>query len=409
MSSTFNNPIFLSDYHYDLPDHRIALHPVSPRDHARLLTYRQGKITHHHFYDLPNLLPSDSLLVFNQTKVIPARIMLQRLTGAKIELLLTSPVEPTDYSQIFSTTQSCIWECMIGNKKRWKLGETLTQEIHHKHFDCTLHVQWESRENNWVRFFWEPHTYSFAEILDAMGTPPLPPYLKREATSEDTLRYQTVYAKEKGAVAAPTAGLHFTTELLDQLQQKGLAQAYLNLHVGIGTFAPIKTESVMDHHMHSENFSVSIETLQQLAEHDASVIAVGTTSMRVLESLYWMGQKLALGTIDTNNPTLNLYQHEPYEMNQQTLVDRKKGLYLLLEFAQKNNLDRIKGATSLYIVPGYRFHMCEGLITNYHQPGSTLILLVAAFIGTDWRKIYHEALKNDYRFLSYGDSSLLLP
>jgi len=409
MSSGANKPLILSDFLYDLPAERIAQHPVSPRDHSRLLYYRKGEISHHRFYELPDLLPAESMLVFNQTKVIPARLFFHRETGARIEVLLIEPHMPPVPAQALQTTDSCVWKCMIGNKKKWRVDEILTYSWNIEGLSCKLSAAWKDREADLIQFSWEPGDQSFASLIDSIGTAPLPPYLNRDPVAEDKFRYQTVYAREEGAVAAPTAGLHFTEELIEKLAAQNISQAFINLHVGIGTFAPIKTEQVEDHDMHSEKFSISIDVIRLLTGRHAPIVAVGTTSMRLLESLYWLGVKASLNAMPAHSEKPFLSQKEPYQYAAETHIDRDTALGQLVNWMEDRQLDILEGSTSLYIMPGYQFRVCDGLITNYHQPGSTLILLVAAFTGTDWRKIYHEALKNDYRFLSYGDSSLLLP
>lgn len=409
MSREINNPLILSDFLYELPIERIAQYPVSPRDHSRLLCYNKCEISHHRFYQLPDLLPKGSMLVFNQTKVIPARLFFQRETGARIEVLLIEPHRPPLPAQALQTTDACVWKCMIGNKKKWKVSETLTHSWSIEGISCKLNATWLDREADLIQFSWEPGDRSFGSLINSMGTPPLPPYLKRDPVEEDKIRYQTVYAKEEGAVAAPTAGLHFTEKLMEKLATKNISQVFINLHVGIGTFAPIKTEQVENHDMHSEKLSISLEVLRQLTARKAPIIAVGTTSMRLLESLYWLGVKASLDVMPFGQQKPFLSQKEPYQYAADTNIDRDAALQHLMAWMEAHQLEILQGSTSLYIMPGYKFRVCDGLITNYHQPGSTLILLVAAFTGTDWRKIYHEALKNDYRFLSYGDSSLLLP
>jgi S-adenosylmethionine:tRNA ribosyltransferase-isomerase len=387
------------DYTYNLPPDRIAIFPLEERDQSKLLVYQHGNISHDKFVDLPARLNSDVTLYFNNTKVIQARLHFVKASGAGIEVFLLKPVKPSALLlSAMQSTATCQWQCTIGNLKRWKEGTVLTSVMDHFNLEATL----LDREEGLVEFRWTGDR-SFAEVIDAFGETPLPPYLKRAPVEEDKNRYQTIYSRSEGAVAAPTAGLHFTPRVFDLLKNKGIQYHFLTLHVSAGTFQPVKVENAAEHVMHREQVIITRENLIALLDEKRFVIPVGTTSMRSLESLYWYGVKLAI------NP------HAEFQISQVDAYTLKNDLPLsdALQNVQKKMLadqtDRITGETSIYIMPGYKFRVCRGLITNFHQPNSTLILLVAAFVGEDWRKIYDEALRNDYRFLSYGDSSLLLP
>ncbi|GHB51905.1 S-adenosylmethionine:tRNA ribosyltransferase-isomerase [Persicitalea jodogahamensis] len=395
--------IHLSDYTYELPDERIARYPVSPRDSSRLLVYENGEISHHRFHQLTEQLPAESLLVFNDTKVIPARVYFQKPTGATIQLLLLNPEAPTGViNDAMLVTRQSIWTCMIGNKKRWKFGEKLISDLQIGGQTITLEASYADYDQNLVQLDWDSEV-PFLEIVKALGEIPLPPYLRRDTEAQDTQSYQTVYARQEGAVAAPTAGLHFTDAVLSALAAKGIEKTFLTLHVGAGTFQPIKVENVQEHHMHSEQVVYTRELVQQLLKRVRHIVSVGTTSLRSLESLYWFGVKL----LRQETEEFWIEKLYPYQFSDIELPTAAEALGAVLDFLEKNNRDEITGQTEIFIFPGYRFRLCKGLITNYHQPGSTLILLVAAFIGEDWHKVYDEALTGDYRFLSYGDSSLL--
>jgi len=399
-------PLSLQQFQYDLPDDRIARFPLPQRDHSRLLIYRGGHITHRHFYDLPGELPLESLLVFNNTKVIPARLHFQRETGALIELFLLSPV-PTDrlVSEAMTDQGSSVWECMVGNRKRWKAEEVLTQRMQLDGQELTLTATWADAERSHIRFQWTPAEVSFAAVLHEAGKIPLPPYLKREAEESDKETYQTVYSKVEGAVAAPTAGLHFTPAVLDQLAERAVKTDYLTLHVGAGTFQPIKTDDVRQHLMHTEQVVYTLENLDTLLAHEGPIIPVGTTSMRSLESLFWFGVRLLRKEVDP----LHLNQEYAYQIPERELPTVKQAIEAVRQQLAQSGQPHLVGYTGIYIVPGYRFRLCNGIITNFHQPGSTLMVLISALIGEGWRAVYESALRNEYRFLSYGDSSLLLP
>lgn len=395
-------PILLADYQYDLPEELIATQPMEPRDHSRLLFYNKGAISHKRFDDLPKLLPEKSLLVFNNSKVIPARLFFQRATGATIELLLLQPLTPSWVPMAMAAAEQTTWECMVGNKKRWKPAETLTLQLAN---NITLTADWADREQNQVLFTWTGNQ-PFAEILALCGEIPLPPYFNRRATASDSESYQTVYSKEPGAVAAPTAGLHFTKQVLRDLEDKGIQTEHVTLHVGAGTFAPVKEADATKHQIHREQLTITRNLIVELMKHQGCVIAVGTTSLRVLESMYWFGVKCKLKLWEPGEP-MHLYQYEPYELAHHN-ISLKDALFALEGALEYAGVPKMGATTEIYVYPGYEFKVIKGLITNYHLPETTLILLVAAFIGDDWRKVYGEALKERYRFLSYGDSSLLL-
>ena len=389
--------ILIKDYTYELPENRIAQYPLEQRDQSKLLVYEDGKINHSRFISLPELLPSQSTLFFNDTKVIPARLRFQKETGATIEIFLLNPVAPSHLIQVvMGATGSATWHCKIGNLKRWPSNLVLTKKI----VDLVIEARLIDREQTLVEFSWVPKAKSFAEIVSATGFIPLPPYLNREAEKDDSETYQTVYSNHEGAVAAPTAGLHFTKAVLDNLRAKGHATEFLTLHVSAGTFQPVKVENATEHTMHGEQVVVTKKNLEAILAAK-SIGAVGTTSLRTLESLYWYGVKL----IESCDQPFLISQNEPYELP--THYSRQKAIERVLSKLEKDGSDTLIGETSIYAMPGYTYRIVDFLITNFHQPSSTLILLVAAFVGPDWKKIYQKALENDYRFLSYGDSSLL--
>lgn len=392
----------LSDYEYTLPEEKIAKYPLEKRDTSKLLHYKNGKIENLQFNQLPDLLPAGSLMVFNNTKVIPARLIFQRSTGAKIEIFLLKPVAPTTViNEVMIKTDTVSWECMIGNLKKWKKDEILSGEVIYQNQNIQLNASLIDLENRVVKFTWDAEV-PFVSIVEASGEVPLPPYLNRKPTDEDKPRYQTVYSKNEGAVAAPTAGLHFTEEILLKLAEKDVKKEFLTLHVGAGTFQPIKTDNISEHNMHSEQVVVNLSTIKTIAEHQNKLVAVGTTSMRSLESLYWFGVKLIRDEgMDFFIPKLYPYK----EFNH--LPSRSESFEKILNHMIKKRVNEITGSTEIFIMPGYKFRVCEGLVTNFHQPGSTLVLLIAAFTNNDWKKVYNNALEKDYRFLSYGDSSLL--
>ena len=404
--------IKLTDYTYDLPDERIAKFPLSKRDESKLLVYQQEEITHSVFKNITDYLPKNSLLVFNNTKVIPARIQFQKPTRAIIQLFLLHPIAPTSVINLaMEISGECVWECMIGNRKRWKKGDILSQIIQVEGQKVEVTAEIEDEEKNHVKLSWKrltPNTQhltlKFVDLIQALGKIPLPPYLNREAEASDYETYQTIYSEKKGAVAAPTAGLHFTKEILQNLEEQGFKQEFVTLHVGAGTFQPIKVENIIEHKMHNEQIVFTRGNIENLLANLGNIIAVGTTSMRTLESIYWIGIQLI------NTPELEHYLIEklfPYQ--NENSPNPEESLKAILKKMDNLGVDEITAETEIFIFPSYQFKICKGIITNYHQPESTLILLIAALIGEDWRKVYHQAMTNDYRFLSYGDSSLLLP
>ena len=404
--------IHIKDYNYSLPDERIAKFPLAQRDHSKLLLYKHGEVSEDVFYNIPNHLPEGALMVFNNTKVIQARLHFRKSTGALIEVFLLEPYVPVDYEQMFQTTGSCSWLCMIGNLKKWK-GETLRRTFDVKGREVTLNA--ERREDVGksyrVDFSWDDNTVSFAELLDSVGELPIPPYLNRETQESDKTTYQTVYSKIKGSVAAPTAGLHFTSDVLASLDNHGIDREEVTLHVGAGTFKPVKSEEIQDHEMHTEYICVHRQTLEKLIKHNACAIAVGTTSVRTLESLYYMGVKLEKN-LDLSEDELHVCQWEPYEgeaFEMAAIVTPLKAIHNILAYLDRHSLNSLHSSTQIIIAPGYEYKIVKMLVTNFHQPQSTLLLLVSAFLHGDWHKIYDYALAHDFRFLSYGDSSLLIP
>lgn len=393
----------LNDYDYHLPEDFIAKFPLKKRDASKLLHYENGVIQHFHFSELPAILPADTHLVFNDTKVIPARLRFRKPTGAAIELFLLNPIAPSMLiPQSMESHGPVVWECMVGNLKRWKEGEQIECEILVNKNNVRLRAKLLSKDKRAVEFSWEPDDLNFASIVEASGEVPLPPYLNRNADASDKTRYQTVYSKIQGAVAAPTAGLHFTEKTLAEIKKREIPIHYLTLHVGAGTFLPIKHQNVLEHPMHREQMVFSKESIENLSRTQGNIVAVGTTSLRSLESLYWYGVKL-ISDMDTEFQIEKLYPYTSDDKN----ISKERSFEAILAHMEDNNLTHLVGTTEIFIFPGYHFQVCNGLVTNFHQPCSTLILLIAAFTHQDWRNIYEEALNNDYRFLSYGDSSLL--
>ena len=403
-----SNPrhIRISDYNYPLPDERIAKFPIAQRDHSKLLVYRKGEVSQDVFYNIPEYLPKGALMVFNNTKVIQARMHFRKDTGALIEVFLLEPACPSDYELMFQTTENCSWYCLVGNLKKWKEGP-LTREIKIKDSDVKVTATRGPIHgtSHRIDFTWTGG-FSFAEIIDAMGELPIPPYLNRETQESDKTTYQTVYSKIKGSVAAPTAGLHFTPEVLAAVDAHGVEREELTLHVGAGTFKPVKSEEIEGHEMHTEYVSVRRDTIRKLIAHDGCAIAVGTTSVRTLESLYYMGLKV-IKNRDASEDELHVNQWEPYDT--ETTVSTVESLTALGDWMDSHKLEVLHSSTQIIIAPGYEYHIVKMLVTNFHQPQSTLLLLVSAFVKGDWHKIYDYALANDFRFLSYGDSSLLIP
>ena len=447
--------ININEYDYPLPDERIAKFSLPERDQSKLLYYHDGEVSESVFCRLPDMLPEKSLIVFNNTRVIQARLFFKKDTGAQIEIFCLEPEEPREYEQNFQSRGSCRWNCLIGKAKRWKSGalkRTLT--INKTTVELTAErLQTHGQTHN-IQFQWDAPQYTFADILDAAGILPIPPYLHRETEKSDLQTYQTVYSKIKGSVAAPTAGLHFTPEVLKKLDEKGLKREELTLHVGAGTFKPVQTDAIGEHEMHAEYFSINRSTIQSLIDYEGRITAVGTTTVRTLESLYYIGAALAaqhVATLDTQpantldaqpatdpaaqpattlpaqpaaildaqpantlsaqhvaifSNKLIIKQWTPYE-NTLPPITTQEALQHILHYLEKNRLEKLITSTQIMIVPGYTFHIVNNLITNFHQPKSTLLLLVSAFVNSDWKKIYDYALSRNFRFLSYGDSSLL--
>lgn len=395
--------IRISDYNYPLPDHRIAKHPLAAREQCKLLCYKVGgEISEGHFYDVPAVLPEKAMLVYNNTRVINARLRFRKSTGSTIEIFCLEPVAPCDYQLIFQTTQSCTWLCLVGNSKRWKQGP-LTQEIEVDGKTVTLEANRGDRRGNSfeIDFSWNGGV-TFASILEAIGEIPIPPYLNRGTESTDSADYQTVYSHIDGSVAAPTAGLHFTDEVLAECDKRGITRRELTLHVGAGTFQPVKSENIGEHEMHHEFISVQRSLLVDLINAEGPVVAVGTTSVRTLESLYYVGQVLETNP-DADEEMLTVKQWMPYSTPCE--ISTKKALQNVVDYLDRHHAEAYMGSTQLMIAPGFQYRIISGMITNFHQPQSTLLLLVSAFVGADhWRAIYDYALDHDFRFLSYGDA-----
>ncbi|OPZ10897.1 MAG: S-adenosylmethionine:tRNA ribosyltransferase-isomerase [Bacteroidetes bacterium ADurb.BinA261] len=399
--------LHITDYDYPLPDERIAKYPLEKRDASKLLLYDDGIISESIFSNLADYIPSESLMIFNNTRVIHARLLFRKETGAQIEVFCLSPADPEDYAMNFASKQHCSWHCMIGNAKRWK-DDILTMKIENGgNGILTLSAEKTAvtDKDTTVRFSWNDDTLSFSEILEIAGKLPIPPYLNRPAETKDDETYQTVYSRIEGSVAAPTAGLHFTDDVMTSLRHKGIATAEVTLHVGAGTFRPVKSETIGEHEMHTEFISVPKETIKAIYENKHPLVVVGTTSMRTIESLYYIGAKLAINPVAMPHE-LFVSQWEPYE-NFLHDIEARQSLKNILDYLDRNDADHLISATQIMIVPGFRFHYADALITNFHQPQSTLLLLISAFVDDNWRVIYDYALKSDFRFLSYGDSSLL--
>ena len=399
--------IRISEYNYPLPEERIAKFPLPVRDQSKLLVYRQGAVTEDVFTSLPKYLAKDSLMIFNNTKVIQARLHFRKETGALIEVFCLEPVQPNDYALNFQQTEHAAWLCMIGNLKKWKEGP-LHRELTVKEHPLTLTATRGECQgtSHWVDFSWNNSEVTFADILEVFGELPIPPYLNRETQESDKETYQTVYSKIKGSVAAPTAGLHFTPRVLDTLRKKGVDLEELTLHVGAGTFKPVKSEEIEGHEMHTEYISISRSTLRKLIGHNACAIAVGTTSVRTLESLYHIGVTLAANPQATEEE-LHVRQWQPYEKYDE--IPPVVALQKILDYLDYNGMETLHTSTQIIIAPGYDYKIVKAMITNFPQPQSTLLLLVSAFVKGNWRTIYDYALSHDFRFLSYGDSSLLIP
>lgn len=397
--------IKISEFDYNLPDEKIAKFPLENRDDSNLLYYKSSEMNDQSFSELPDLLDSSVRLIFNNTKVIRARLHFEKLTGAKIEIFCLEPFSPAEYVQSFESNSSCQWSCMIGNAKKWK-DDDLVKSINIGQDQVEVKASKISTEGTApiIEFSWNNSNYSFSEIIEAMGQLPIPPYLNRKTEESDLLRYQTVYSKIKGSVAAPTAGLHFTDQVFEKLEAKDIVLEEVTLHVGAGTFKPVKSEAIGDHPMHTEHFIVNKSSLLALQD-DRTNVPVGTTSVRTLESLYWLAVKINQGLI-ANNDDLHVNQWDPYQIESQLSKDEAMGV--LIDYLDRRNINFIEASTEIMIVPGYQFRITDAIITNFHQPKSTLLLLISAFVGEDWKNIYKHALEHNYRFLSYGDSSLLV-
>lgn len=395
--------IDINDYNYVLPDDRIAKYPLPQRDQSKLLRYSSGKVEEYHFHDLPSFLPAGSLMVFNDTKVVPARLHFVRKTGAHIEIFCLQPEIPGEYNLSFATTEECVWKCVIGNAKRWKED---TLDLYNpeenetvKAMDMHAELLQREGETGLVRFTWSDGS-AFSRVLEVCGSVPIPPYLNRDTEEVDKERYQTLYARIRGSVAAPTAGLHFTQGVIDAIKARGIETQRVCLHVGAGTFLPVKDADVSRHPMHREPFVVKRELLEKLLDMDRTVIAVGTTSVRTLESLYYAG----VDCIEKGAPS-DIGQWAPYERDYS--ASTREALEALIKYLDDNGLQELSLGTRIIIVPGFRWRIVDLLVTNFHQPCSTLLLLVSAFVGGDWQTIYRYAVTHGFRFLSYGDSSLL--
>ena len=399
--------IRISDYDYPLSDERIATFPLPERDSSKLLVYRHGEVSEDRFTSLPQYLKPGMLMVFNNTKVIQARLHFRKETGALIEVFCLEPYSPADYAQNFQQTETCSWLCMIGNLKKWKEG-VLRKEMTVNDRDLVLCAERGEAvgTSHAVRFSWNDSTVTFSDILECMGELPIPPYLNRETQESDKKTYQTVYSKIKGSVAAPTAGLHFTERVLSALDNAGIEREELTLHVGAGTFKPVKSEEIEGHDMHTEYISVRRSTIEKLIAHNGEAVAVGTTSVRTLESLYYIGLKLEKD-MDLSEEGLHVNQWEPYE--EASGLSTVRALQNIVDWLDRHGIETLHTSTQIIIAPGYKYHIVKAMVTNFHQPKSTLLLLVSAFVNGDWHRIYDYALSHDFRFLSYGDSSLLIP
>ena len=399
--------IKISEFNYPLPDERIAKFPLSNRDESKLLVYRQGEVSEDCFTSLPNYLEPGEMMVFNNTKVIQARLHFRKETGALIEVFCLEPIQPNDYVLSFQQTQKCSWLCMVGNLKKWKEG-TLKRIIEVKGKTITLcATRGECRgTSHWIDFEWDDDSLTFADVLEAVGELPIPPYLNRETQESDKQTYQTVYSKIKGSVAAPTAGLHFTERVLKALDERGIDREELTLHVGAGTFKPVKSEEIEGHEMHTEYISVNKRTIEKLIAHGGKTIAVGTTSVRTLESLYYIGILIHQHP-EANQEELHIKQWMPYEPH--PMLSSVESLQNILDYLNRHGMEALHTSTQIIIAPGYEYKIVKKIVTNFHQPQSTLLLLVSAFVKGNWKKIYDYALSHDFRFLSYGDSSLLIP
>lgn len=399
--------IRIDEFVYDLPDECIAKFPLLIRDQSKLLLYDKGRVSESKFCEISDFLAENDLVIFNNTKVIQARLHFKKSTGASIEIFCLEPASPNDYVLSFQQNKTCTWYCMIGNLKKWKSGQlSKILTVSNKQVTLSAELIAQHATSFEVRFSWNNEQITFSEILETFGELPIPPYLNRKTEARDKETYQTVYSKIKGSVAAPTAGLHFTERVLNDLKNKNIELQEVTLHVGAGTFRPVKADIMAQHEMHTEYISVSRRTIEALLAHDCKAVAVGTTSVRTIESLYYIGASLAING-DKNKSILCVKQWEPYENASD--VSPQEALQIILDYMQKNSLTVLNAATQIIITPGYKFHFVKKMITNFHQPKSTLLLLVSAFVEGDWKNIYNYALTHNFRFLSYGDSSLLIP
>ena len=411
MNKDKNQPVYIDEYDYQLPDERIAKYPLAQRDTSKLLVYKDAIITESKFSNIAEFLPENALLVYNNTRVIQARLLFYKETGARIEVFCLEPLKPADYAQSLGSTTECVWKCMVGNLKKWK-GGTLRKTVEIAGNTCVFNAKLLETEGNThcIHFSWNNAAIHFADILEKAGELPIPPYLHRKTEESDLTSYQTVYSKIKGSVAAPTAGLHFTAEVFKTLEKKNIKTEELTLHVGAGTFQPVKTRDIAEHHMHTEVISIHRSTIENIQKNLGNIIAVGTTSVRTLESLYYLSPALSKGEGESNSKSLSAKFHvsqwKPYENNDE--ISTYDALQSLLDYLDANKLTTLHAETQIMIKPGYKFRVVNGMITNFHQPKSTLLLLVSAFVDGNWKEIYDYALNNDFRFLSYGDSSLLL-
>lgn len=395
--------IRIEEYYYELPDDRIAKYPLEQRDQSQLLVYNQGEVGKDQFLNIDRYFDSNTTCVFNNTKVIQARLKFYKETGAQIEIFCLEPIEPSDYVLAFQQTEKITWKCIVGNLKKWK-NQDLKKNILINNIEIELTASKVSGEGNSqiIEFSWNNKNYTFSEILENIGLTPIPPYLNRESEIIDKDRYQTIYSKLKGSVAAPTAGLHFTDKVLNKLKENQINFEEITLHVGAGTFIPVKSETINNHEMHTEHFVVKKSTIKNLL-NSKKIVAVGTTSVRTIESVYWLGVKL----LQNNYFDSHISQWEVYKLSDD--INKTDALNALLNYMDNMNIEELHASTQIMIFPGYQFKMVDILITNFHQPKSTLLLLIAAFIGNDWKNIYDFALNNNFRFLSYGDSSILIP
>lgn len=397
----------IADYNYPLPEERIAKHPLPQREQCKVLMFKDNTIEQHIFHEVPQLLPANALLIYNNTRVINARLRFSKVTGSQIEIFCLEPVAPRDYQLIFQTTHECTWLCLVGNSKRWKSG-ALAQDIVIGGETITINATRGERRGNAfeITFSWNGSDVTFATVLEALGEIPIPPYLNRDTEQSDLTDYQTVYSHIDGSVAAPTAGLHFTDEVLAECDRRGIGRRQLTLHVGAGTFQPVKSDNIGDHDMHTEFISVPRDLIAELSTSSRPVIAVGTTSVRTLESLYYVGQILETNPCATEEE-LRVTQWMPYTTPCE--ISPRQALQNIVNYLDRHSASDYLGSTQLMIAPGYSYRIVDGMITNFHQPQSTLLLLVAAFVGNDnWRRIYDYALDHDFRFLSYGDACLFL-